>query len=53
MENTGYCCVALFLVFDKTTVYEQQRNAALFQWITSEVSFPVVYVRSCERHVSG
>lgn len=35
----------------KPSVSEQQRNAALFHWITPEVSFPVVRLRSCESHM--
>ena len=35
----------------KPGVSEQQRNAALFHWITPEVSFPVVRLRSCESHM--
>lgn len=33
-----------FFIFGKPTVYKQ-RNSVLFQWITSEVSFPVVYLQ--------
>lgn len=29
----------------------QQRNALLFQWITSEVSFPVVHLHSYNSHI--
>lgn len=39
-----------FFIFGKPTVYKQ-RNSVLFQWITSEVSFPVVYLHSCPSRV--
>lgn len=44
-------CVVLFLMFAEAAMSEQQRNALLFQWITSEVSFPVVHLHSYNSHI--